>query len=100
MSGLREKGAWKAMPEGKYFREALASFTSEAAYAGAVRHLHDLGYSAGQIRERLLYPASVQQIEKVIDDYEAQKNSPEGDYVYVQDVDKYGKRSFRRVKNQ
>lgn len=53
------------MPEGRYFKDALANFTSEAAYGGAVRHLYDMGYSAEQIREKLLYPASVQQIEKV-----------------------------------
>lgn len=92
------KGAWEAMPEGRYFKDALANFTSEAAYGGAVRHLYDMGYSAEQIREKLLYPASVQQIEKVIDEYERRRNSPEQDYEYVQDTDQYGKRSFRRVK--
>ncbi len=88
------------MPEGEYFREALAGFASEAAYAGAVRHLYDLGYSAEQIREKLLYPVSVSQIEKVIDGYVKRQNSPEGDYEYVQETDRYGKKSFRRVRKQ
>lgn len=88
------------MAEGRYFQEALANFTSEAAYAGAVRHLYDLGYSVEQIKENLLYPVSLQQIERVIDDYRAGQNSPEGDYIYIQDTDKYGKKSFRRIKKQ
>lgn len=86
------------MPEGEYFREALAGFASEAAYAGAVRHLYDLGYSAEQIREKLLYPVSVSRIQKVIDGYIKRHNSPEGDYEYVQATDRYGKKSFRRVR--
>lgn len=86
------------MPEGRYFKEALADFTSEAAYGGAVRHLYDLGYSVEQIKENLLYPVSLRQIEKVIDEYEKRRNSPEQDYEYVQETDQYGKRSFRRVK--
>ena len=40
------------MPEGRYFKDALANFASEAAYGGAVRHLYDMGYSAEQIREK------------------------------------------------
>ena len=86
------------MSEGRYFKEALANFASEAAYAGAVRHLYDLGYSVEQIRQNLLYPVSVQQIESVIDEYRKRQKSPEADYEYVQDVDRYGKKSFRRVK--
>lgn len=86
------------MAEGRYFKEALANFASEAAYAGAVRHLYDMGYSVEQIRRNLLYPVSVQQIEKVIDEYRKRQESSEEDYEYVQDVDQYGKRSFRRIK--
>lgn len=88
------------MAEGRYFQEALANFTSEAAYAGAVRHLYDMGYSVEQIRKNLLYPASVRQIEQVIDDYRAGKGALEQDYVYIQDTDRYGRKSFRRVKKQ
>lgn len=86
------------MAEGRFFREALAGFVSETAYVGAVRHLHDLGYTVEQIRKDLFYPVSVRQIEEVIADYEAEKHSPERDYEYIQETDRYGKKSFRRVK--
>ena len=88
------------MPEGQYFREALAGFAAEAAYAGAVRHLYDMGYSVEEIRENLLYPVSRQQIEQVINDYETRRNAPEQDYTYIQETDRYGRKSFRRVKKQ
>lgn len=86
------------MPEGRYFKEALADLTSEAAYVGAVRHLYDLGYSVEQIKKNLLYPISVQQIERVIDDYVKRQDSPERDYEYIRETDQYGRKSFRRVK--
>lgn len=92
------KGARRLMPEGRYFKEALAGFVSEAAYAGAVRHLYDEGYSVEQIRKNLLYPVSVEQIERVIDDYIRRRNSPDRDYEYIQETDRYGRKSFRRVK--
>ncbi len=96
----RGKGALSAVPEGGYFREALAGFVSEAAYAAAVRHLYDKGYSVEQIRKNLLYPVSVQQIESVIEEYRKRQSSPERAYEYVQDTDRYGKKSFRRIERQ
>ncbi len=86
------------MAENQYFKEALSNFTSEVAYAGAVRHLYDLGYSVEEIRKNLSYPASCEQIRRVIADYEEKKNNPEKDYDFVQDVDEYGRKSYRKVK--
>ncbi len=85
------------MSENQYFREALSNFTSEAAYAGAVRHLHDLGYSVEKIRDNLTFPASVEQIRKVIEECEERRNVQE-DFTFVQDVDAYGRKSYRKVK--
>ncbi len=86
------------MEENKYFQKALSNFTAEFAYAGAVRHLHELGYSAEKIKEKIAYPVSLEKIQKVIEDYEAAKNSQEPEYVFVQETDSFGRRSFRKVK--
>lgn len=83
--------------ENKYFNEALASMVTKMAYGDAVRRLYDKGYSASDIEKNLDYPASVEQIEKVILDYEAKKASGDSEYEYVQKTDKWGRRSFIRV---
>ncbi len=86
------------MEENRYFREALAGFTTEVAYAGAVRHLHNLGYSAEEIRKQIAWPVSTEKIRKVIEEYERAKNSPEAEYTYIQETDSLGRKSFRKVK--
>lgn len=87
------------MGENQYFQAALHKMVSEAAYSDAVIRLHKKGLSPEQIREQLLYPVSVQSIERVIADYE--KNAQfEADYEYVQDTDEYGRKSFRRVRRR
>lgn len=63
------------MEDGKYFREALASFAADAAYVMAVKHLHDNGLTPKEIQKNLLYPVSIEKIQKVIGQYEAEKNS-------------------------
>lgn len=85
------------MSANQYFREALSNFASEVAFAGAVRHLYDLGYSVEMIREHLNYPASREQICKVIEEYEEKKRNPRKDYEFVQDIDAYGRKSYRKV---
>lgn len=85
------------MSENRYFKEALSNFASEVAFAGAVRHLYDLGYSVEMIREHLNYPASCEQICKVIEEYEEKKKNPGKDYEFVQDIDAYGRKSYRKV---
>lgn len=84
--------------ENKFFTQALSNFTSDVAYVGAVRHLHDLGFPIEAIADRLDYPVSKEKIADVIKEYEQEKNSPDAGYIYVQDVDSYGRKSFRRVK--
>lgn len=63
------------MEDQKYFREALASFAADAAYVRAVKHLYDNGLTSKEIQKNLLYPVSIEKIEKVIHQYEAEKNS-------------------------
>lgn len=63
------------MEDGKYFREALAAFAADTAYVRAVKHLYDNGLTPEEIKKNLLYPVSIEKIEKVIQQYEAEKNS-------------------------
>lgn len=86
------------MEQNKYFKNALAAFTADAAYVSAVRHLYEAGLSVEQIQKQLTFPATKEQIERAIKDYEEEKKSPETAYTYVQETNAYGRRSFRRVK--
>lgn len=84
------------MEEGKYFKKALANMTANAAYVNAIRHLYDLKLNPQQIQSKLTYPVSIEKIEKVISEYEAEKASPASDYEYVQYSDEYGRKRFIR----
>lgn len=88
------------MADNKYFQAALSSFTAEFAYAASVRHLHDIGYTPKQIKEHISYPVSIEKIQKVIDEYEAKKDSLGTEYEFIQDTDSLGRKSFRRVKKE
>ena len=99
MEAERESvGATGGAPAGSAFLGALGRMTSEAAYAPAVRHLAEMGYSTEEIREQLLYPATHEQIEEVLRESRKKAESGESEYVYVKDTDKYGKPTFRRVR--
>lgn len=86
------------MEEGKYFKKALASMTANIAYVGAVCHLYDLGMKPEEIQKKMSYPVSIEKIEKVIQNYEEEKASPDAEYQYVQYTNQYGKKNFIRVK--
>ena len=95
--------------EGEVFRKALSNMTLEAACGGAVRHLADAGYTAGQIRERLDYPASFGQIQNllyrhlcdtcVILEEAPDRTFPREKPQYVLEYNSYGKPSYRRAGN-
>ncbi len=87
------------MEDNRYFQEALRKMTTQSAYGDAVLHLYKKGLSPEQIREQLLYPVSVQNIERLIADYEKSLQSV-NQYDYVQDTDGYGRKSFRRVRRE
>lgn len=82
----------------EHFNEALKNFMKDSANGGAIRHLYDLGYSVEEIRQKLLFPASVEDIKAVIDAYEAEKSAPEEAYEIIKEQNKFGKTTFRKVK--
>ena len=86
------------MAENTCFQKALANFTAEFAYVGAVKHLHDLGLPPEKIREQLSYPVSLEKIQQVIQEYEKEKANPEAAVCFVRDTDPFGRKSFRMVK--
>lgn len=91
----------------KYFEQALANFTFEAACGGAIRHLADQGFSIRQIREKLDYPVPYEQIQEAVfehfcdsgtlllrePEFHSVKTKPE----FVLEHDQYGKASFRKI---
>lgn len=83
--------------ENRCFQQALSNFTSEIAYAGAVRHLYHLGYSAEEIGKRLACPVSQEKIQKVIDSEIAANGNAAADSIFVQETDMLGRKSFRKV---
>ena len=86
--------------ENTYFQQALSAMVTNYAYGDAVRHLYDSGLSAEEIYKKIDYPVSLEKIKKVIKDYEKKKSSDEFEYEYVAKQDKYGRKSFIKVKKQ
>lgn len=90
-----------------FFEQALANFTFEAACKDSIRHLADQGWTVKQIRERLSYPASYEQVRNAVFDYfcstgillkeEPEYDSSEERPDYIREYDAYGKASFRRI---
>ena len=54
------------MEENRYFQDALARFTHEAANGGAIRHLTDMGYTVEQIRDKLDFPAPYERVQQAV----------------------------------
>ena len=83
----------------KYFREALEDFSFDAAAGRAIEHLHKLGYSPEQIREKLDFPVSLERIKEHIKKLK-EKNTSGGDeekrYRYVKKYDKFGRTWLKR----
>ncbi len=88
-----------------YFKEALASFTKDTAYGGAIRHLADNGLTVKEITAKLSYPVA----ENIVSEYVWNHfinnkticinlsdfyDDPEGEFIKV--TGKYGKTSFVR----
>lgn len=84
--------------DNKFFKQALSSMVTNAAYGDAVRHMHDIGMSVEEIHKRLDYPVSIEKIEAVISDYEKKKESGGSEYQFIEQQDELGRRSFIRVK--
>lgn len=84
--------------DNRYFQQALSSMVSSAAYGDAVRHMHDRGLTVEEIHKNLDYPVSEEKIRAVIREYERQKATGDSGYEYVEQMDRYGRKSFIRVK--
>ncbi len=95
------------MSEPDYFKNALTDFTYEAANGGAIRHLTDLGFTVKQIAQQLAFPASFKKVQQTVWNHLIDKRIilteepgsgklPEKS-VFIQEYDKYGRTSFRRV---
>lgn len=84
----------------EHFNEALKNFMKDSANGGAIRHLYDLGYSVDEIREALLFPVSVEDIQVVITAYEEEKSAPEEAYEIIKEQNKFGKTTFRKIKKK
>lgn len=84
--------------ENKYFKQALSSLVNSVAFGDAVIHMHNSGLTIEEIQKKLDYPASLANIEKIINEYETKKSSPDNDYEYVQTQDEFGRKSFIKIK--
>lgn len=90
-----------------YFKSALSNFTHEAASGGAIRHLADLGYTVKQITERLTFPTPEERVrrevwERLVDTgvillEEPGSGGQREKAVFVEERDRFGRVSFRRV---
>lgn len=95
------------MEEKRFFQDALAGFTYEAACGGAIRHLADLGYTVRQIAGQLDYPVPYEKVrravwQRLVDTevilLEEPGSAPHRERaVYVREYDQFGRASFRRV---
>ena len=95
------------MEGNRYFQEALANFTQEAANGCAIRHLADLGYTVKQIAERLDFPAPYEKVRQAVWEHltvsgvilrqEPGSGGHKEEAAYVKEYDRYGKATFRRV---
>ncbi len=91
----------------KAFNKALDNFTFNMAGRGAVRHLFNLGMSAAEIHDELLYPVPAEKIREEIWAYLLENgvillDEPDEDhktvrYEFVKETNEYGRVSFRRV---
>ncbi len=61
------------------FEESLQNFTRDFAYGGAIRHLTDHGYTPKQILKEYRYPLSLETVEKIQNDYLAEKKKTKQD---------------------
>ncbi len=83
------------------FKNALSSFTFDAACGRGIRHLAENGYSAEQIQALLDYPVSIDRIRQEMKRLSDEKKDIESgkieDYRIIKETGKYGRTTFRRV---
>ena len=83
-------------------KEALQNFSFDVAAGRAIRHLHDIGFSVEEIHKRLDFPVPVERVRREVQLYEEEKAAVDSGereaYRIVKEYGKYGKTTFRRVK--
>ncbi|MCI9141645.1 MAG: hypothetical protein HFH87_03365 [Lachnospiraceae bacterium] len=95
------------MQENRYFQKALSDFTHETASGGAIRHLTDMGYTVKQIMDRLDFPTPCERVQREVWDRLKEKGiilteepghgERKEKVNYIQERDRFGRTSFRRV---
>lgn len=92
----------------EYFKSTLTNFSQDVANGGAIRHLWNRGYSIREIMEQLDFPAPYERVQNVVWEHllstgvirltEPEHGEAQEKVTYVKEYDKYGRTSFRRVK--
>lgn len=59
--------------ENAFFEETKHRFIKDFAYGGAIRHLVDRGYTVDRIIKEFHYPISRESIEKIVQEYTADR---------------------------
>ena len=95
------------MSEQNFFQSALSNFVFEAANGGVIRHFVDLGYTVKQIAENLSFSTPYEKIQKAVWEHllnreilllcEPGNKKNQETVSYVQEKDKYGRTSFRKI---
>ncbi len=92
------------MEKGEYFKAALGRFVRDVSDGGAIRHLTDLGLTAGEISKKTTFSLSEEEIGRIMWEHLTESGvirySPYEDapsYRIIREQDKYGRNSFRRV---
>ena len=106
------------MSDNSAFAQALHNFTMDAAAGDAIRYLTDKGYTLPQIKDTISFPAPAEYIEKIMwdrlvrsgkvlfEDPASRSFAKDGDLIpsgsdeIVEHRDRYGHKSFLRVKKE
>ena len=93
----------------KYFEEALGNMVRNASSGDAIRHLADLGMNIYEISDRLTFPTPLATIRDIVWKHyldtgiisvDDPSNKKQVEVSYVEDYDKYGRKSFRRIEKE
>ncbi len=92
--------------DNKTFKQALTNFANDFASGDEIRHLADRGFTVPEIKKRLSFPASYDQIGRTVWEHFVKTGKillekPESEIIKkvttVKDIGEYGRVSFRQV---
>ena len=93
----------------KYFEKALGNMVRDVSSGDAIRHLADQGMNVYEISEQLTFPTPLTTIRDVVWKYyldtgiisiEDPSTRKCVEVTYVEDYDKFGRKSYRRVEKK